>query len=131
MEGQNGKKLNKAVIKDLKEEFQSSQTILEAAVASNNPTFDDAVVFYLKIYLNVLLCPPQKNFFSAQCNKNEHHNRRCIFCLMESIRRREVHLPLQKNPEQEKVYISSLHLRTTAAYSLLNYSYIGIDIKNT
>lgn len=66
---ENIKKVNKAIIKDLKREFESRRTILEAAMA-NKPEFDDALVLYLKIHLRVLLSPTRKKnpvlrFFSA------------------------------------------------------------------
>lgn len=48
------KKLNKAVIRDLKREFGCSETLLLCAMALDTSPFDDAVVKYLKIHLDAL-----------------------------------------------------------------------------
>ncbi|GLD62340.1 uncharacterized protein AKAME5_001407200 [Lates japonicus] len=66
----NIKKINKAVIKDLHREFGSSNRLLNAAIASNDTSFDDAVVKYLKVHLdNLTDAPPRKSaaarFFAA------------------------------------------------------------------
>ena len=53
----NTKKVNKAVIEDLKKEFGSAEQLLEAAVASNSSSFDEAVLRYLKIHLDALHRP--------------------------------------------------------------------------
>lgn len=63
----NTKNVNKAVIEDLKKEFGSAEQLLEAAVASNTSSFDEAVLKYLKIHLDALHRPGRSaaaNFFS-------------------------------------------------------------------
>lgn len=64
------KQINKTVVKDLLKEFGSPKKLLEAAMASDDTTFDDAVVKYLKIHQDNLRVPPRKKsaaarFFSA------------------------------------------------------------------
>ena len=56
----NMRKVNKAVIKDLEKEFGSPKLILEAALASNDPSFDDAAVRYVKFHLDALNSPTPK-----------------------------------------------------------------------
>lgn len=56
----NMRKVNKAVINDLEKEFGSPKLILEAALASNDPSFDAAVVKYVKFHLDALNSPTPK-----------------------------------------------------------------------
>lgn len=61
------KKVNKAVIEDLKKEFGSAEQLLEAAVTSNSSSFDEAILKYLKIHLDALQGPRRSedaSFFS-------------------------------------------------------------------
>ena len=65
--GNNMKRVNKAVIEDLKKEFGSAEQLLEAAAASNSSPFDEAVLKYLKIHLDALHGPRRTadaSFFS-------------------------------------------------------------------
>eukprot|EP00064_Thunnus_orientalis_P020468 superscaffoldBa00005642_g20605 len=64
------KKINKAVIKDLLQQYDSPKQLVEAAMATDDPSFACAVVKYLNINLNTLVDPPPKNskvarFFTA------------------------------------------------------------------
>ncbi|XP_071322867.1 uncharacterized protein [Trachinotus anak] len=65
------RKINKALTKDLHTEFGSPENLLEAATASDDTSFDDALVRYLEIHLNAVLSPPKKKkskvarFFSS------------------------------------------------------------------
>lgn len=64
------KKINKAVIGDILEEFDTPKHLVEALLASEDPSFDDALLKFLKSHLNTLLDPPPKKskvarFFSA------------------------------------------------------------------
>ncbi|XP_071356653.1 uncharacterized protein [Trachinotus anak] len=54
------KKINKAMTKDLHKEFVCPEQLLEAATASDDPSFDDALVKYLEIHVNALPSPPKK-----------------------------------------------------------------------
>ena len=49
--------INKAVIRDLTREFGSSERLLEASMATNTSSFDEAVIKYLKIHLDELYRP--------------------------------------------------------------------------
>ncbi|XP_045899014.1 uncharacterized protein LOC123967009 [Micropterus dolomieu] len=77
-------KVNKAMIKDLDREFGSPRKILEAAMASNHTSFDDAVVKYLKIHINALFNSPPKSavsrFFSALGKAASTTFAWCIMC---------------------------------------------------
>lgn len=62
--------LKKIVVEDLETEFFSAQRTLEIAMKSDQSTFNDAVVFYLKCHLRVLIGPAKRKhalsrFFSS------------------------------------------------------------------
>uniref|UniRef100_A0A8P4JZT5 Uncharacterized protein n=1 Tax=Dicentrarchus labrax TaxID=13489 RepID=A0A8P4JZT5_DICLA len=76
------KKVNKAVMEDLKEEFGSQELLLEAAMGSDPVSFDEAFVKQLKSQLNVLLSTNKKaavvRFFRAVGNALTKPFRCCI-----------------------------------------------------
>ena len=55
-------KITKAVIRDLTREFGSSERLLEASMATNSSSFDEAVIRYLKIHLDELYRPKRSAF---------------------------------------------------------------------
>lgn len=62
--------LKKIVVEDLETEFLSAQRTLEIAMKLDQSTFNDAVVFYLKCHLRVLIGPTKRKpalsrFFSS------------------------------------------------------------------
>lgn len=62
--------LKKIVVEDLETEFFSAQRTLEIAMKLDQSTFNDAVVFYLKCHLRVLIGPTKRKpalsrFFSS------------------------------------------------------------------
>ena len=64
------KKINKAVIKDLLQQYDSPKQLVEAAMATDDPSFAIAVVKYINIHLKTHVDPPPKKskvarFFTA------------------------------------------------------------------